>query len=65
MKIRDKKLKVMVDVSNNDCPNKECYWPRLDPGVFVPGQGYKNRGSKPGKDYRCGIRDIHGCPDKY
>lgn len=63
MKIKDKKVKQMVDVSYEECPTRECYWPRPDPGIFVQGRGYQSR---PGKaEWICGHRAIHGCPDKY
>jgi len=65
MKIKDKELNVLVDVCHKDCPKRECYWARPDPGVFVPGRGYKTRGSAPSKEYICGTRAINGCPDKY
>jgi len=67
MKVRDKDLKVEVDVCEAACVKtpRECYWPRPDPGVFTPGKGYKSRGSKPSSDYICGTRAIHGCPNKY
>ena len=65
MKIRDKTLKVIVDVCDKSCPNRPCYWPRTDPGVFTPGKGYKTRGNKPSNEYICGTRAIHGCPDEY
>jgi len=65
MKIKDKNLKVQVDICHEDCPSRECYWARPDPGVFTQGQGYKSRGSKPSRDYICGNRAIRGCPDKY
>ena len=65
MKIKDKKLKKMVVVVDADCPNRECYWARPDPGVFVQGRGYQQRGNKPSTDYICGHRAIHGCPDQY
>lgn len=62
MKVRDKKNRQMVDVSEADCPNKSCYWPRPDPGVFTQGVGYRTRnpGKKP--EWLCGNREIHGCP---
>ena len=60
MKIRDKNLKVKVDVSREDCPKRECYWPRLDPGVFSQGVGYRSRTGK--REWICGTREIHGCP---
>ena len=63
MKIRDKALKEMVDVSDKDCPNRPCYWPRPDPGVFSQGQGYRSRGYNAG--WMCGTREAHGCPLKY
>jgi hypothetical protein len=60
MKVKDKELKVMVDVSSKDCPTLQCYWPRPDPGIFVQGQGYRSRGRDVG--YLCGNREIRGCP---
>ena len=65
MRVRDNGLKRDVDVCHGECPARECYWPRPDPGVFTPGKGYKSRGSKPSGEYICGTRAIHGCPDKY
>ena len=65
MKVKDKKIKVTVDVAEKDCPNRPCYWPRPDPGVFTPGKGYKTRGNRVSNEYICGTRAIHGCPDKY
>ena len=62
MKIKDKKLKKMVDVSAKDCLTKKCYWPRPDPGIFTQGQGYRTRESGDA-GYLCGTREIHGCPD--
>ena len=59
MKIRDKVLKVDVDVLERGCLTYKCYWPRQNPGVFVQGRGYSN----PTKDYLCGTREIRGCPD--
>ena len=44
MKIKDKTLKQMVDVSGRDCPNLKCYWPRQNPGSFVQGRGYRSYG---------------------
>lgn len=58
MKIRDKNLKVAVDVFDKQCPTRNCYWARQNPGVFTPGRGYSNAG----KDWICGTRAIHGCP---
>lgn len=58
MKIKDKHLKKMVDVSDKDCPKRKCYWPRLDPGYFTQGLGYRHRSD----DWLCGTREIHGCP---
>lgn len=62
MDVKDKELKVYVSVCEKDCPNKECYWPRVDPGVFTQGVGYRTR--NPGKKdgWLCGTREIHGCP---
>jgi len=60
MKVMDKALKVMVNVSKKDCPTFACYWPRLDPGVFTQGVGYRDRGGK--REWLCGNREIHGCP---
>ena len=61
MKIKDKKINKIVDVSRKECPEFECYWPREDPGVFTQGVGYKKsvHGSR---GWLCGHRDIKGCP---
>lgn len=61
MKIKDKTLKVMVDVSEKQCPTFTCYWARPDPGVFTVGQGYRQRSVKVG--FLCGTREAKGCPD--
>ena len=61
MKIRDKELKVPVDVCGKDCPTYRCYWPRPDPGIFVQGCGYRSRTNGNG-EYLCGTREIRGCP---
>ncbi len=58
MKVRDKELKVSVDVYEASCLRKKCYWPRTNPGVFTQGRGYSNAG----KDWLCGTRHAHGCP---
>ena len=58
MLIRDRALKKKVDVCDKDCPNKKCYWPRLDPGSFTQGVGYKHRSN----NWICGTREIKGCP---
>ena len=61
MKIRDRKIKQTVNVSDAGCLKRHCYWPRLDPGVFTQGQGYRSRGGK--VEWLCGTREAHGCPD--
>ena len=65
MKIKDKRLKVMVDVSDKECPTRECYWARPDPGVFTQGVGYRARNPRGKPEWLCGNREIRGCPDKY
>lgn len=60
MKVKDKELKVLVDVAQKECPTYSCYWPRPDPGVFTQGVGYRQRTGKQG--WLCGRREIHGCP---
>jgi len=60
MKIRDKMLRVKVDVSDGICPKRPCYWPRIDPGVFIQGQGYRTRTGK--QEWLCGTREVNGCP---
>ena len=60
MKVRDKKVKEWVDVSDGDCPKRPCYWPRSDPGTFTQGVGYRSREGKVG--WLCGRREINGCP---
>lgn len=66
MKVKDKALKVLVDVARENCPQLSCYWPRPDPGVFIQGQGYRSRDpsgkTKPG--WLCGRREIAGCPTR-
>ena len=59
MKIRDKALKVDVDVRVRECLTFTCYWPRMNPGTFAQGRGYSN----PTKEYLCGTRHARGCPD--
>jgi hypothetical protein len=59
MKVNDKNLKKQVDVMCKDCLKFKCYWPRLDPGIFNQGQGYKHRSD----NWLCGTREINGCPD--
>ena len=61
MKIRDKNVKQNVDVSEENCPKYDCYWPRPDPGLFTQGVGYRSRPGK--KEWLCGNREIRGCPD--
>lgn len=64
MKIRDKNLKEVVDVSCEKCPTYSCYWPRPDPGIFTQGQGYRTRHPElKNQPYICGHRAIHGCPE--
>lgn len=60
MKIKDKKYEKLVDVSDKNCFKRKCYWPRLDPGVFTQGVGYRQRSGK--QEWICGYREIHGCP---
>lgn len=62
MKIKDKTLKVMVDVSRKECPTFVCYWPRPNPGSFTQWQGYRSYGDKRDKEWLCGRREIDGCP---
>jgi hypothetical protein len=61
MLIRDKKLKLKVDVWCAECASFACYWPRPDPGMFTQGQGYRER-SGGSKGWLCGTREIKGCP---
>lgn len=60
MKVKDKVLKKWVDVIDEKCPKRSCYWPRPDPGVFVQGRGYQSRPGRQG--WLCGTREIRGCP---
>ena len=64
MKVRDKNVKEWVDVSDKECPKRECYWPRPDPGAFTHGVGYRAR-HQGKRDWLCGNREIRGCPRKY
>lgn len=61
MKVKDKSLKVLVDVAGKDCQAFSCYWPRPDPGVFTQGVGYR-QSAYGNRGYLCGSREIHGCP---
>ena len=65
MKVFDEELKEMVNVCDQECPKRECYWPRTDPGVFTQGKGYKTRGAKVSNEWICGTREVRGCPDHY
>lgn len=58
MKVKDKNLKMMVNVYASNCLNKSCYWPRSNPGVFSQGRGYSNATN----EMLCGTRHAHGCP---
>ncbi len=62
VKVRDKHLKRDVDVYCKDCPKYKCYWARPDPGVFIPGQGYRK--APVDRGYLCGNREIRGCPEQ-
>lgn len=61
MKVKDKTLKVLVDVLQKECQTFTCYWPRHDPGVFTQGVGYR-RSEHRDRGYLCGRREISGCP---
>ena len=61
MKIRDKNLKAEVAVRDRDCLALPCYQPRRDPGILIPGTGYRERAGGNG-GYECGWREVHGCP---
>jgi hypothetical protein len=65
VKVRDKNVKQLVDVSDKECQKRECYWPRPDPGVFTQGVGYRTRYPGREPDWLCGNREIRGCPAKY
>jgi hypothetical protein len=58
MQIHDKELRRKISVAAIDCPKKQCYWPRPDPGSFTQGKGYKFRSN----DWLCGTREANGCP---
>jgi hypothetical protein len=62
MKIKDKTVGQLVNVCDKRCPERKCYWPRPDPGVFTQGVGYRQRTVKVG--WLCGTREVHGCPDE-
>ena len=62
MLVKDKALKVMVDVCDKACPWRSCYWARPDPGSFTQGQGYRERTSG-SRGWLCGRREISGCPN--
>ena len=58
MKVRDRELKRLVEVLDKACLIRKCYWPRLDPGSFAQGRGYRGGG----KEWLCGTRHAFGCP---
>ena len=49
-----------VYVAHRDCAQKTCFWPRIDPGVFTQGRGYRKREGP--DEWICGTNAIHGCP---
>lgn len=63
MLIRDKNLKAAVAVRDRDCLALPCYRPRRDPGILIPGIGYRERAGGNG-GYECGWREVHGCPNR-
>jgi len=63
MKIYDEDIGQKVDVCEPECPDRYCYWPRPDPGIFTQGKGYRTR--KNPRGYICGYREIRGCPEEY
>lgn len=60
MKIHDRKIRKKVNVSDEKCLKRSCYWPRPDPGSFTQGVGYRTRSGK--QEWICGRREINGCP---
>jgi len=62
MIIRDPKLRERVSVRSRECLGLACYWPRVDPGPFLQGRGY--RPSEGTGQWLCGTREARGCPDK-
>jgi len=63
MKVKDKNIGKLVSVCCKNCPNYKCYWPRQNPGSFVTGRGYRSYGDGRDKEYLCGTRNAHGCPE--
>lgn len=64
MKVKDKDLNVLVEVSQADCLTRGCYWPRKNPGAFEQGRGYRSYGDARDNEWLCGRREIHGCPPR-
>jgi hypothetical protein len=62
MIVKDKNLKKLINVSRKECPTFDCYWPRVNPGIFNQGIGYRSFGDKRDKEWLCGSREIDGCP---
>jgi hypothetical protein len=60
MMIRDRSLKMKVDMLDEHCPQRSCYWARPDPGTFTQGVGYRSRNGL--VTWLCGTREIRGCP---
>lgn len=49
-----------VDVVDEDCPHRSCFWLYFDKGSFTPGVGYTSYYEK--ERPCCGTRHMHGCP---
>jgi len=61
--IYDKKLKKKILVVHPDCPNRECYWARINPGSFFIGRGYRSYGDSRDNNWVCGTNNARGCPE--
>jgi hypothetical protein len=49
-----------VNVRDSSCPQKECYHPYLDKGVFTVGRGCASYYKNP--EWVCIPRENQGCP---
>lgn len=49
-----------VDVKDEKCATRSCFYLLSDKGTFVQGRGYTSYHEKP--KWVCGRRHLHGCP---
>ena len=50
-----------VDVCDDECPKRPCFWLGFHKGTYVKGRGYTSHYKKPRPV--CWTRHIRGCPE--